>query len=102
MVRIDFILEEKTDHFYFIEINTTPGQSENRLLSQQVRAEGMDIGMFYRLIVEETLCESALGLPKLTTHLATERLIISLENLMDGFRLCCWRVNVSMCCLSQW
>ncbi len=43
MVRVDFILLEGTQEFYFIEINTTPGQSANSLIPQQVRAAGMDV-----------------------------------------------------------
>ncbi|WP_419800523.1 D-alanine--D-alanine ligase [Mucilaginibacter sp.] len=53
MTRIDFILEETTDKFYFIEINTTPGQSANSLIPQQVRAAGMDLGEFYGKLIEE-------------------------------------------------
>jgi len=52
MVRVDFILEEQTGNFYFIEVNTTPGQSANSLIPQQVRAAGMDIKTFYGDIVE--------------------------------------------------
>jgi D-alanine-D-alanine ligase len=52
MVRIDFILQENTNHFYFIEVNTTPGQSAASLIPQQVRAAGMDVGEFYEMIVE--------------------------------------------------
>lgn len=47
MVRVDFILLENTGEFYFIEINTTPGQSANSLIPQQVRAAGMNLGEFY-------------------------------------------------------
>jgi D-alanine-D-alanine ligase len=52
MVRIDFILHEQSGDFYFIEINTTPGQSANSLIPQQVRAAGMDVKTFYGDIVE--------------------------------------------------
>jgi D-alanine-D-alanine ligase len=52
MVRIDFILLEGTNDFYFIEVNTTPGQSANSLIPQQVRANGMDLGEFYSLLIE--------------------------------------------------
>ncbi len=52
MVRVDFILLEGTGDFYFIEINTTPGQSANSLIPQQVRAAGMDLGEFYRALIE--------------------------------------------------
>ncbi|HVV55466.1 MAG TPA: D-alanine--D-alanine ligase [Mucilaginibacter sp.] len=52
MVRIDFIMQENTDDFYFIEINTTPGQSANSLVPQQVRAAGMNLGEFYGELIE--------------------------------------------------
>jgi D-alanine-D-alanine ligase len=51
MTRLDFILEEGTQNFYFIEINTTPGQTENSLIPQQVRAAGMDIVEFYDSLI---------------------------------------------------
>src|SRR5476651_1130424 len=52
MVRIDFILQENTNDFYFIEVNTTPGQSAASLIPQQVRAAGMDVGEFYGMLIE--------------------------------------------------
>jgi len=52
MVRIDFILPEETGDFYFIEVNTTPGQSAASLIPQQVRAAGMDLGEFYGELIE--------------------------------------------------
>jgi D-alanine-D-alanine ligase len=52
MVRIDFIILEDTGEFYFIEINTTPGQSVNSLVPQQVRAAGMNLGEFYEELIE--------------------------------------------------
>lgn len=55
MARVDFILQEGTDDFYFIEINTTPGQSANSLVPQQVRAAGMDLSKFYGDLIEEAL-----------------------------------------------
>lgn len=51
MVRVDFILQEQTDDFYFIEINTTPGQSAASLIPQQVRAAGLDLKQFYTDII---------------------------------------------------
>ena len=41
MVRVDFFLENDTDKFYFIEINTIPGQTPQSFIPQQVRAFGM-------------------------------------------------------------
>jgi D-alanine-D-alanine ligase len=51
MTRLDFILQEDTGDFYFIEINTTPGQTANSLIPQQVRAAGIDIQEFYDALV---------------------------------------------------
>jgi len=52
MVRIDFILREETNDFYFIEVNTTPGQSSASLIPQQVRAAGLDLVEFYGELIE--------------------------------------------------
>lgn len=52
MVRIDFILLDKTEEFYFIEVNTTPGQSAASLIPQQVRAAGLDLMEFYGDLIE--------------------------------------------------
>ncbi|HZY38393.1 MAG TPA: D-alanine--D-alanine ligase [Mucilaginibacter sp.] len=52
MVRIDFILLDSTGDFYFIEVNTTPGQSAASLIPQQVRAAGMDLSEFYGELIE--------------------------------------------------
>ncbi|MBB6326885.1 D-alanine-D-alanine ligase [Algoriphagus iocasae] len=52
-VRIDYFLQHETGKFYFIEINTVPGQTETSLISQQVRAIGMEVKEFYTQIIEE-------------------------------------------------
>lgn len=55
MVRVDFFLEEGTDHFYFIEINTVPGQTAQSFIPQQVRAAGMTETAFYGELIEQAL-----------------------------------------------
>ncbi len=55
VVRIDFILENNTGYFYFIEINTIPGQSQNSIIPQQVRATGKTLMSFYTSLIEQTL-----------------------------------------------
>lgn len=55
IVRADFILEESTGEVYFLEVNTMPGQSENSLVPQQVRAAGMTLQAFYGMLIEECL-----------------------------------------------
>ncbi|WP_442794670.1 D-alanine--D-alanine ligase [Pelobium manganitolerans] len=57
VVRVDFIVQKNTENFYFIEINTVPGQSENSLIPQQVRATGQSMKSFYSLLIEEALAE---------------------------------------------
>jgi D-alanine-D-alanine ligase len=52
MVRVDFILLKDTNDFYFIEVNTTPGQSAASLIPQQVRAAGMNLMAFYGELIE--------------------------------------------------
>lgn len=55
MVRIDFFLENDTDKFYFIEINTIPGQTPQSFIPQQVRATGMTEQEFYGTLIEVAL-----------------------------------------------
>lgn len=52
-VRVDYFLEATTSDFYFIEINTVPGQTETSLINQQVKASGMTVKDFYTLLIEE-------------------------------------------------
>lgn len=55
VVRIDYFLEEETGKFYFIEINTVPGQSENSIIPKQVRSVGRTIKDFYTELIEVSL-----------------------------------------------
>jgi D-alanine-D-alanine ligase len=55
VVRIDYFLQKETGKFYFIEINTVPGQTETSFIPQQVRAAGMDIRDFYSELLEMIL-----------------------------------------------
>ncbi|WP_374163645.1 D-alanine--D-alanine ligase [Arcticibacter sp. MXS-1] len=55
VVRIDYFLEHNTGNFYFIEVNTVPGQTEGSLIPQQVRAAGKTISDFYTELLETAL-----------------------------------------------
>jgi len=57
-VRMDYFLEHKTGKCFFIEINTVPGQTETSLISQQVRAIGMEVKDFYTELIEEMFIET--------------------------------------------
>ena len=53
MVRFDYILVE--DEFYFLEVNTIPGFSEQSLFPQQIRAKGFTISQVLDEIIDHTL-----------------------------------------------
>ena len=53
--RVDFILSNTTGEWYFLEINTVPGQSENSIVPQQVRAAGKTLKEFYGALLAECL-----------------------------------------------
>ena len=55
VVRIDFILSEDEGDFYFIEINTIPGQTATSFIPQQVAAAGMKLNDFYTKLIRETI-----------------------------------------------
>lgn len=55
IVRIDYFLEHNTGNFYFIEINTIPGQTATSFIPQQVAAMGMKLQDFYTQVLEETI-----------------------------------------------
>lgn len=57
MVRVDYFLEKESDNFFFIEINTIPGQTAQSFIPQQVRAFGMKESEFYGEIIEVALQE---------------------------------------------
>lgn len=55
MVRIDYFLQDQTDRFYFIEINTIPGQTAQSFIPQQIRAFGWSEKDFYSNLIEQAL-----------------------------------------------
>ena len=55
IVRMDFIYEEANDRLFFLEANTMPGQSENSIVPQMVRAAGKTLQEFYGTLIEECL-----------------------------------------------
>ncbi len=55
VVRMDFILQGTTNKLFFLEVNTMPGQSENSIVPQQVRASGRSLTDFYGELLEDCL-----------------------------------------------
>lgn len=57
IVRIDYFLEHETGNFYFIEINTIPGQTATSFIPQQVAAMGISLKSFYTSLLKETIAQ---------------------------------------------
>lgn len=55
LVRMDFIYNAELDALYFLEVNTMPGQSENSIVPQQVKASGRTLEAFYGSLLDDTL-----------------------------------------------
>jgi len=55
LVRIDFFFEHETHKFYFIELNTIPGQTKTSFIPQQIRAAGKTEKDFYEEWIEDSL-----------------------------------------------
>ncbi len=55
VVRVDYFLQKNTNKFYFIEINTVPGQTETSFIPQQVKAANMSLPNFYDELIEMVL-----------------------------------------------
>ena len=53
MSRIDFIIQD--DVPYLIEVNTTPGLSEQSIIPQQVRYEGLTLSEFFGWCIDSSL-----------------------------------------------
>ncbi|AJI47290.1 D-alanine--D-alanine ligase [Francisella philomiragia] len=53
--RVDFIYDDKGD-FYIMEINSSPGMTENSLSPKSAAAEGIDFDSFVKSILEQAQC----------------------------------------------
>lgn len=55
VVRMDFILQKDTQKLYFLEVNTMPGQSENSIVPQQLKAANILLEEFYNQLLLDIL-----------------------------------------------
>jgi D-alanine-D-alanine ligase len=53
--RVDFIYDKEQGKLFFLEVNTTPGQSLHSIVPNQVRAYGKDVRWLYNEQLEEIL-----------------------------------------------
>ena len=55
MMRIDYILHE--DEFYFIEINTIPGMTNQSIVPKMLREMGLSVTQVFTELIEETIAK---------------------------------------------
>ncbi|MDR1652459.1 MAG: D-alanine--D-alanine ligase [Prevotellaceae bacterium] len=55
IVRIDYIISNRDDKIYTIEVNTTPGMTETSFIPQQVHAAGLNITDILTEIIENQI-----------------------------------------------
>src|SRR5690606_35556914 len=53
VVRIDFIYDHTSSKFFFLEINTIPGQTDTSFVPKQLRAAGVDVSAFFGQLIDE-------------------------------------------------
>jgi D-alanine-D-alanine ligase len=53
LVRIDYIL--RGNDFYFLEINTVPGMSENSIVPKMARTAGYEMSFLWDVIIEDCM-----------------------------------------------
>lgn len=58
VIRIDFIYNDANQQPYMLEINTIPGQSEQSVVPQQVRASGGNLKDFYTALIQQALSKA--------------------------------------------
>ena len=57
VARADFILDNDSQEFFFLEVNTIPGQTKESLVPKEVRAKGLTLSSFYDQLIETALNE---------------------------------------------
>ncbi|MDR1758345.1 MAG: D-alanine--D-alanine ligase [Bacteroidales bacterium] len=55
VVRVDYILSNREEIPYFLEINTIPGQTDQSIIPRQVKYAGISLVDFYAGLIEECL-----------------------------------------------
>lgn len=55
IVRLDFIYQESADKFYFLEVNTIPGQTQHSILPQQLDRSNYSLKDLYVQLIDQML-----------------------------------------------
>lgn len=58
IVRLDFIYQESSGKFFFLEVNTIPGQTQHSIIPQQLAVNGKDLRDLYAEMIELALKKS--------------------------------------------
>jgi len=59
IVRVDFFIEQHSGKFFFLEINTIPGQTDHSFVPKQIRAASLDITEIYTAQLEAAIHRNA-------------------------------------------
>ncbi|WP_293298017.1 D-alanine--D-alanine ligase family protein [Pedobacter sp. UBA4863] len=59
IVRVDFFIEEHSGRFFFLEINTIPGQTDHSFVPKQISAASLDITAIYTAQLEAAIYRNA-------------------------------------------
>ncbi|MDK2896081.1 MAG: D-alanine-D-alanine ligase [Candidatus Atribacteria bacterium] len=55
MSRVDFMVQEKSDTIYVLELNTIPGLTDNSLIPKECRAQGLSFSQLIDFLVTDAL-----------------------------------------------
>ena len=56
--RLDFRYEEHEDEVYLLEVNTQPGLTQNSLLPEMARNNGINFNELCKILIENSICEN--------------------------------------------
>lgn len=59
IVRVDFFIEEHSGRFFFLEINTIPGQTDHSFVPKQINAASLNITAIYTAQLEAAIHRNA-------------------------------------------
>ena len=56
--RLDFRYEEKKDEVFLLEVNTQPGLTQNSLLPEMAKNNGISFNELCKILIENSICEN--------------------------------------------
>ena len=56
--RLDFRYEEQKDEVFLLEVNTQPGLTQNSLLPEMAKNNGINFNELCKILIENSICEN--------------------------------------------